>query len=376
MFKNINTKFILIIISLASIYGTNPFKILSGKTRSLATLTDIYFIYSQNLIFNSDNRWQFDIKYHAETELILDSIYTVPILYKGKQSKALCIVQQNFILNCFPDENTQTIMDLIQLNNGQIEGATINWKNLTQVYDIPINTSLKYEDSYNIKYHVYGNSKYWDFKVKIKENVLPENSIVKIDLFFSPEEKVVAKCKHEEELFLNCEFNHTKPNTNFLNQISPKKDLGSIDWENLEYNVTIPLYFEASNLWDSYNLELINAQWTYILKARGNGASLGGIADLITTNTKIKKESGEELIYFTKCYSTSIEDEFQCTVFGDNQDETDLVYVTKSKINDICTDWDKITKLNTDQLIFRNAELSFVKIYDHVYTGNSWTFKI
>ena len=53
------------------------------------------------------------------------------------------------------------------------------------------------------------------------------------------------------------------------------------------------------------------------------------------------------------------------TVFGDRQESTDLVYVTNSKDNDVSVDW--LAVVNTDKLIIRKAELSFVKVYDLVY---------
>lgn len=291
-------KYTLIILSLVLIYAANPFRSLTKKFRSLEGLTDLYFIEAKNLIFNTDSRWQFGIKYFAENQLQLNADFSTPILYNGKQSLASCTSQNDFILNCFANEKTQTKMDLIQINNENIEGATINWKNLTEAYDVPINTSLKYDNSYSLKYHVYGNSKYWDFKVKIKEDVLPAKSTVKIDIFFSDDLKLVATCKYET-LFLNCEFNKTKPNTAFLIQISPTKSLGSIDWENLDSNATVPFDFAATNYYNAYDLELINNQWTYILSASSSSTSFGGKSSLITLNTKLTKKNGETKINFT-----------------------------------------------------------------------------
>lgn len=62
------------------------------------------------------------------------------------------------------------------------------------------------------------------------------------------------------------------------------------------------------------------------------------------------------------------------TVFGDRQESTDLVYVTNSKDNDVSVDW--LAVVNTDKLIIRKAELSFVKVYDLVYKNHDWNFKI
>lgn len=62
------------------------------------------------------------------------------------------------------------------------------------------------------------------------------------------------------------------------------------------------------------------------------------------------------------------------TVFGDRQESTDLVYVTNSKDNDASVDW--LAVVNTDKLIIRKAELSFVKVYDLVYKNHDWNFQI
>lgn len=47
---------------------------------------------------------------------------------------------------------------------------------------------------------------------------------------------------------------------------------------------------------------------------------------------------------------------------GDNQAQTDLVYVSTSTANEISIDWDG--KLTDDEIISRKAELTFEKIYD------------
>ena len=61
---------------------------------------------------------------------------------------------------------------------------------------------------------------------------------------------------------------------------------------------------------------------------------------------------------------------------GDNQAQTDLVYVSTSTANEISIDWDG--KLTDDEIISRKAELTLEKIYDMEYSSRSrdWTFKI
>ena len=139
--------------------------------------------------------------------------------------------------------------------------------------------------------------------------MLPENSLVNVDILFTERDKldiVVASCKYHNP-FLNCEFTHSK-NTPFLIEISSKKIQGSIEWENLKQNNTIPLYFPASNYWKSYDLEFINNRWNYILMAKASSISIGLISDVITLNTKLVKPNEEVKIYFTRCVSLNNDD--------------------------------------------------------------------
>ena len=369
-------KLIFLLLSISSIFGANLHKIASHKSRSLADVTTLDFVSAKNLIFNSDSKWQFDVTYSG-SQLPKYKAYTIPILYKGSQSLASCSSHDDFILNCSPNEDTQTIKDRIQINNAQPEGATIKWNKLTSAADIPINTTLKFEDSFNLS-TTYANSKYtWHFRIKIQEDVLPENGLVNVDIYSTWREtieKIVASCKYQNS-FLNCEFIHSKSSP-FLVQISSTKIQGSIEWGNLEQNNIIPLYFPATNFWESYDLELIDGKWNYILKARASSITVGQISDVITLNTKLVKSNNEEKIYFTRCFSLNDGDHvlYNCTVFGKEQDSTDLVYVTNSKENDVSVDWLKV--ITTDQLLVRKAELSFVKVYGLQYLNNNWNFKI
>ena len=369
-------KLIFLLLSISSIFGANLHKIASHKSRSLADVTTLDFVSAKNLIFNSDSKWQFDVTYSG-SQLPKDKAYTIPILYKGSQSLASCSSHDDFILNCSPNEDTQTIKDRIQINNAQPEGATIKWNKLTSAADIPINTTLKFEDSFNLS-TTYANSKYtWHFRIKIPEDVLPENGLVNVDIYSTWREtieKIVASCKYQNS-FLNCEFIHSKSSP-FLVQISSTKMQGSIEWGNLEQNNIIPLFFPATNFWESYDLELIDGKWNYILKARASSITIGQISDVITLNTKLVKSNNEEKIYFTRCFSLNDGDHvlYNCTVFGEKQDSTDLVYVTNSKENDVSVDWLKV--ITTDQLLVRKAELSFVKVYGLQYLNNNWNFKI
>ena len=62
----------------------------------------------------------------------------------------------------------------------------------------------------------------------------------------------------------------------------------------------IPISSIVTNYWYSKNLDLVDGQWKYKIEVRITGISHSG--ELITINSKIKKKSGNEMIYFTRCY--------------------------------------------------------------------------
>ena len=353
MLQNLNLKLILTILLFTSILGADPL--------------ELTFEEAKNLIFKSDSRWEFTIKYSTDSPLINETIHYTSILFNESQKIAPCEVAGN-ILNCHLNEGKQTIYDLIQLNNEVTTGATIHWTNLDEVKDIAINTTLIYEDSYSLTY--YSSGQYWTFRVKLEQKTLPENGLVIIDLFFSTTVKETASCKHRE-YYLYCEFKRIKTTT-YLVVISPTTLYGSIQWGNLEKNVTIPLSYTVRYFNQPRFLELINNQWNYVIYTEGSGVGL--IGSLLTINTKIISKTGKTYIYFTRCYAKTNLASFDCTVFGEHQDISDVVYVTNSNVNDISVNWNG--KLTSDYLIIRSAELTFVKIYDHYYANRNWHFKI
>ena len=351
--------------------GANQLRIIPRNSRFLEEVTELELVEANKLTFNTDSRWEFSIKYSAENQLSVDQIYYVSILYKEEPNLAICeAINATFLLNCILNVEGQSRYDLIQINHEVTNGATIKWNNLFKPYEIPIEATLYYVDSYDMTYHYFApNTRYWDFRVKVGEKVLPENSIVKMDLFYSSTVQVVAKCKHIN-YFLYCEFNYTKA-SNYLISISPEKYLGSIEWENLENNVTVPLTFIPRYFNQPYNLELINNQWTYIIESQSS-LGVGSDSAVITLNTKIVDKNNNQYIYFTKCTGISSV-KFECIVFGDNQDILDMVYVSNSMINDVSSNL--TSQVKTDQLVARKAELSFVKVYDLEY-NKGWIFKI
>ena len=80
-------------------------------------------------------------------------------------------------------------MDTIQLNNDYSNNPNIKWYNLTNAYDIPIDCSLKYKDSFNLISTPLSTSSYAKIEVKFrieieKETELPDNAMVIIDIHY------------------------------------------------------------------------------------------------------------------------------------------------------------------------------------------------
>ena len=379
--QNFYLKIFLILLSFSSIFSLNLSNTRSKNSRSLEELTEVNFVSATDLFFNSDSNWQFTVRYTSDQELPLNTIYSISVLYKESENVlAQCEPNEGFILNCYLNLVGQAQTDLVQLNYEATFGATLKLNGILVATNIPIMTSLVYEDSYNLKYFSSGD-KHWEFQVKIKENeenVLPENSLVKIDLLFDSTNKVVADCIHNR-LMLNCRLVKTKPNNNeFLIKISSEKLDGSIFWQNLEDDAIIPLIYNPTNVQQGYNLAFINGQWNYTIWLRDSNTALGSASTLITMNSRIISTDGTIHILFTKCFRISTEDTtFSCIVIGENQAKSDLVYTSKEKVNEANIQTSTTLYNNyIEKQIIRNVELSLIKAYDLEYISHNWYFKI
>lgn len=312
-------KLILILFLLANISYSNPTRFLSPTPRKLETI--LQFSLAKNLIFNDDSKWHFQIIYYSENELELNTECTTSILYKGVLSTAACKAASGYILNCELNQESQTKLDLVQLTNQKADGATITWTGIEGTINIAINAKLKYYDSYFLTYDT--DSKDWTFRIKIKEDELPEGSLVKVDVDYKDSEKILANCQHSNKI-LNCGFNKARGN-GYTIKISQARSQGSIDWEfpSLEENyLVIPFALKVNTYYSSYDLELINNQWNYILYLTKEDLQPYHIT--LTINTKIKNDQGQENLYFTRCNSvddslTLTRNTFKCKVYGDNQ---------------------------------------------------------
>ena len=363
--KIFKTLLILLTISLVNTRNLFPRRILTEKEIQLNAVP--------HLKFNDNSKWEFKVDYTSTQELAKDSTEYLSILFKGEASKAVCKVSSSTKLSCIVEAESQTKADLVKLNQELSEGATIKFSNLNTLTDtnMPIETTLNYQDSYSLTY----TDNIWKFKIKLMEtDVLPENSHVNVDVFFSSTKAIVVDCEYKQH-FLYCESSASHAAT-FLFQVSPIKISGTVEWDNIIANMTIPLYSYLSIYAGGTDLELIDGKWNYVLTCRG--AQLGDVSSLITLNTKIvKKADNKEYYYLTRCYSKGSQTDtlFNCIVEGDNHEITDLVMVSpKADINDISVDWND--RLTSDDVIIRKAELTFLNAYDLEYSNREWNFKI
>ena len=204
---------------------------------------------------------------------------------------------------------------------------------------------------------------YYSFKVEIGQK-LSEGDSVNIDVFYN-KKKDIAQCTHSNSI-LDCKIN-VPTITSYLVEISPKKDTGTVVWENVDENknISIILKVNVTSYTSMTYLDYVDGKWNFALNMKTNKAVTNSLITLnVVTQEKTKK-------YIAYCiYDGSL---FNCNVdSGVKQD--DLVYLTNSQ-EGTSVNWG--TVLKEDKQIPRLANLDFVKAYELIYvSNNNWSFKI
>ena len=354
------------------ISSCSGFNFKKDKTlRKIDSTYELYFIEGYNLYFDTEkDKWHFAVKYANDEYLDIDKDYSVSVLYKdNKNILANCKSVLFFELNCTLNENGQTQFDLVRINN-ITDNANIKWKNLTNVYKMPINCTLTYKNGYNFEYHsiVKDGIRYEHFTylVEIEENILPENALVKMDIQYT-EKKYVASCTHSM-LFLDCYLSCLSTNSYWSAQILPKIQ-GSIQWLNIDLNskILIPINGSSSST-NVFDLQFLNNKWNF--KYRGCCSIVSSTVKFFTfftMNVKTEKPNGDINVYLTKCYNISSYSayytfDYQCSVEGEGQDKLDLVYLTNTRFYNA-----SIIFTKKDYQIYRSAKFEFIKVYDHFH---------
>lgn len=374
MIKLINA--ILLFVLIIPISLTNSEKN-QYNLRNMGEKIKLSFVSATNLIFNTDgNAWEFNVKYYSSDSnaLTKDEKYDIAIFYENEASLASCLAKDNSILKCIPDKKDQKNIDLVKINSAQIDGASIQWANLTSSYSIPQQIKLKYKRSYDL----YLTNPSWVFNIEIEENKMPVGGLVLIDVFYK-NEKRLASCLHQISTILTCEVLGSRQYYQLL-EISPIKLDGSVEWEgvNLNKNISIPLNINFNTYYKSCDMEIVDNKWKFVLNAEGrfkNANSQEKIPNsLITVNVKIVKSSQETTV-IANCFGTSEYKFYNCEIESENPNMDDLVYLTRIE-DGTSTKW-KDGLLENDDVIIRIMKLHFVKVYDLEYKSDKkWYFKI
>ena len=358
-------KLTILIFLLYSLYCSNKDSI-SKETRVLQEISQLYFIKASHLFFNKDKKhWEFNINYISSNALEKNKEYSVSILFNDKPSLANCTAITNSTMNCTVTIMTQTKLDLIKLNN-ELNEANIEWKNLSKIYEIPLDCSLIFKDIYpvNNSYHPKEALYHYDFEIKLEKSNLPEESLVYIDIIFG-DTLLIPPCYYSYDT-LFCNFKMRSYN-DWIGKILPKKS-GSVDWVNIDNktNIYLPIRNNITTTFDSWGLQLINLKWHFKLQCRSEH---GPVLQYFTINVKIIKQNGDNKIHLAKCsiydYNKAANDlihYLDCIVEGENQDIYDLVYLSNTQEHHSSIE---IFKYGNCQNIKRNANLKFIKAYDY-----------
>ena len=355
----------IILIFLLFVTFCSNIDFISQETRYLQEVSKLYFISASHLFFNKDKKhWEFNIKYYSANPLEDNGEYSVSILFNNEPSLANCTSVSNSYLNCTVTQKPQSVFDLIILNN-ELYDANIEWENLTNVYEIPIDCSLIFKDIYPVNHYFNNkdNNYHFDFEVKLEQSFLPDNGLVNIDIKFG--DKLLISSCYYSSYTLSCSFK-IKYESKWIGQILPKKS-GSVDWANIDNKsaIYLPIKNEIQTTFNSWDLQFINLKWHFKLKCRPVS---GTQRQFITINVKTIKQNGDEKIYLTKCLSYTYNEYaldqilyLDCIVEGENQDILDLVYLSNTQEYH-----SSIEKINVGNYknIKRLATLKFIKAYD------------
>ena len=356
---------ILLFITFIKISKERPFKT-SNILRYLEDQKEIYFIKADNLTFTPENKWQFYVQYFAEftNTLEISTIYTLPILNNGTPSLISCIAESDSILSCSLEGQTQ--YTLIQLDSSENEEASIRWANLTKVYTIPQYAKLKYKRSYDL---YLDPTYYWNFKIELLEKSLPENALVKVDVFYSSKNRI-ASCNYSYSI-LNCKIDGLSQ-SGYLVEFNPRKINGTIEWENLDpnKNISIALNITFTNFYFANDLKIIDNKWNFVFSA--SSQKNYEVNFFLKLKVKIKKNEDNINIENASCYSMGLLN-YKCQVESDNAEENDLVFLT-NLTDDMSAKWKNF--IINDEQIIRPMELNFVKAYDLEFINQKWNFKI
>ena len=336
---------------------------------NIASFKSINFLSSSDLKFNSNNKWEFNIK--LQKSYIKGANALIDIKYNGEESTAFCNTIKKNIFYCIPSKNEQSKSDLVQLNFIKTEKSSLTWANADNVKgkeeNIVLHTELTYSHAFNLR---QGPNSYWIFDVKISDEDVPNYSKVIVDIYYqyyacsltcySGGRYSLATCILNNKI-LNCETNLNITFNDLVFLKTVKSEDSSVLWKNVT-NDPIPIIlianasldsiyklFYYSNI-DSFNLNLINKL--------PKGAEL--MIDIIVNNS-----------YSTVLCKMKDNQNLECPNEKYTSNNT-LIYLSKVKTEKSTLTWLNLEKNKIVTLV----NLGFIGAYDKKYNDGKYTFKI
>ena len=204
---------------------------------------------------------------------------------------------------------------------------------------------------------------YYSFKVEIGEK-LSEGDLVDLDVFYN-NKKNIAECTHSNSI-LDCRINVTI-STSYLVEISPKKESGTVVWQNVDESKNISIILKVNVTSYSYvtYLDYVDGKWNFGLKFSSERSVPKN--SLFTLNVVTQEKTKKFIAY---CINDGTL--YNCEVDSEVKQD-DLVYLTNSQ-EGTSVNWK--TALKQDIQIPRLANLNYVNAYELIYSNSKWSFKI
>ena len=345
------------------------------KLRSLDDETEITvnFKGAKNLVFNANNKWEFDLECTStpslsvaqNEEFKLTILYTKPSASETKVL-AICNHNQNLNFKCTYEETGQSNLDLVKISKDKIEGSTIDLS-LTEDKQIPQNIKLVNKKAFNLATISDTNPYKISFDIIIDENKLPKNAFVQVDVIDTQQKTGLVDCTNEDKI-LKCLFTYTSISAPI--KLAETKNKGSVEWDITTTSNPYPFDIlknaveTESNSGKSGTMlqKGNNGKWGFVLKAAFPGEF---ISYYFTVNIIIKKNTVNENSIKTIAYCKRTTD-YPCQIEGDIA-EDDLVYISKDT-EGCTTTFNK--QMVEDIQIYKVVSLNLVKAYDLSYKGN------
>ena len=333
-----------------------------SQNENIIIFKSLNFVKGYNLLYNSNN-WEFMVEISSQM-LPIGSKSLIDITYNSLSSTATCISTSIYTLKCTPDKEEQSRFDLVNINYLKSEKSTITWNDLTSIYEIPIEDELEYTRLYDLTYI----EKKWHFKILLKENRLPNNALVIIDILFTRDENQnSARCEHSNSI-LSCIVNAQTQGASHLVQISTLKKYGSISWKNQKSSDKIQ-FITTLTYKDSYDLDFIDDRWIFTLKADTSNTIPSN--SLVAINIKYGEDKNTGIANCIKSSSSDLL--YACEAKYENQNKNDLIIIVNTT-EGISTSWKSTTAQEIS--ITRSASLNLIEAYDLLYSNKKWSFNI